>query len=170
MPQRRTCIISSLDVAIASAMTEILNTTWEEWTKARTHTHTHTEQIKNVHFLCHQKAASLKPVLKVKPSISQGINYFVFKYFSQIFFYLLVLMRRIAMKLAVTLIIREIRISYKKYKEVHKSSAVCHGHLLIIELRGQANVQLCLIMHINDASRIHHRILFLLLVRRVNAH
>lgn len=53
------------------------------------------------------------------------------------FFYLLVLMKRIA--LAVTLIIREIRISYKKYKEVHKSIAVCHGHLLIKELRGKAN-------------------------------
>ena len=45
-------------------------------------------------------------------------------------------MRRIAIKLAVTLIIRGNRISYKKYKEVHKSSAVCHGHLLIIDLKG----------------------------------
>lgn len=74
------------------------------------------------------------------------------------------------MKLAVTLIIREIRISYKKYKEVHKSSAVCHGHLWIIELRASANVQLRLIMHINDTSTIHHRTVFLLWVRRVDAH
>lgn len=56
------------------------------------------------------------------------------------------------MKLAVTLITsetegergrerrggvdRESRISYKKYKEVHKSCTVCHGHLQIIDLKG----------------------------------
>lgn len=45
-------------------------------------------------------------------------------------------MKRIAIKLAVTLIIKGNRIFYKKYKEVHKSSAVCHGHLLIIDLKG----------------------------------
>lgn len=75
-------------------------------------------------------------------------------------------MRRIAMKLAVTLITREMRISHKTHKEVHKSCAVCHGHPLIIELRGEANVQLCLIMHINDTSRTHHRVLFLLQAMR----
>lgn len=70
------------------------------------------------------------------------------------------------MKLAVTLITREMRISHKTHKEVHKSCAVCHGHLLIIELRGEANVQLCLIMHINDTSRTHHWVRFLLQARR----
>lgn len=69
-------------------------------------------------------------------------------------------MKWFAIKLAVTLIIRGNSISSKKYKEVHKSSAVCHGHLVIIDLKGWANVQLCLIVHINDTSRIHHKNLF----------
>lgn len=90
-------------------------------------------------------------------------------FFYLFIFYLQVLMRRIAMKLAVTLITRETRIPHKTHKEVHKSCAVCQGHLLIIELRGEANVQLGLIMHINDTSRIHHWVLFLLQARGAKA-
>lgn len=68
MPQRRSCSISSLDVAIASAMPVFLNAMWEErWnapTHVRTHTHTDRANIKCT-FFCHQKA-SLKLVLKIK--------------------------------------------------------------------------------------------------------